>query len=237
MDPSDILALICFITFPLFSFFGRKLYKTTVIVVGAGFGGYLAVWVLTLIRNNSSLTISMTVEYVVIAITAIVIGLLLYKLIQLGVFIIGAVGGVLIGNLAFSLYSGHFVIPDWTAINWDSLSNIQLGVLAGSALVGGLLTVFVIQRVLIGVLTSFIGGYLFVGPLNHVLWRTGVMPSNSLAPNVFFTVYANTFACSDIGCWVLLGVWGLLWIGGLIYQFKLARKDKDEQEKHKHYNV
>ena len=77
--------------------------------------------------------------------------------------------------------------------------------------------------------TSFVGGYMLTGGVDHFILRFGWKDNAPLDPAVFFTS-PQTFHCTETLCYVLGGVWFVLFITGALVQFCVTGPHLQKQE-------
>jgi len=222
----------CILLFPVFAFWGYKFHKVMLGITGVAFGGYLAYYLLSVLETSFSSyvggSISINTKCIIIAVVAICSGVLMVKITKLGVFLLGASAGVFGGNILFA-----FVISNW--IDANSLpANVlyfKLGSLAIMAIIAGIITLKLFQRLLVRIFTALIGGYLLVGGGDYFLWRFGVFDVATYAPNEFLSSNPDNFTCAaNLTCWIELIVWAVVWIIGVWYQFRTKDEKYDDSD-------
>eukprot|EP00998_Keelungia_sp_KM082_P006758 NODE_2993_length_959_cov_18.998798_g2973_i0.p2 GENE.NODE_2993_length_959_cov_18.998798_g2973_i0~~NODE_2993_length_959_cov_18.998798_g2973_i0.p2 ORF type:complete len:268 (+),score=90.62 NODE_2993_length_959_cov_18.998798_g2973_i0:73-804(+) len=217
----DVLAVAFLCVFPLFTFLGEKVFKPT--VAGAGFSalGYAVFWAT---RDVGALSSSARLGLVFAA--GVVGAVAVVAVFKAGVFLCGAVSGVLLCNLAYQVLV--------TQAGADPSRDAHYVALALCGVVGGMVALRW-WKYAVRVVTAFMGSYMGVAGVSHFIWSAhGKQDSdNALAPRVFFA-HAETFTCDDDACYAMLGGWAVLFVLGMAVQFHLgpslgAEEDEDEE--------
>merc|ERR1719356_1018756 len=214
--------------FPAFSFFGQRLF-IYILAVAAAFGsgvGTLSILIQTGAQDSWP---KYTPESLALGVALIGGGLAMFFE-HVGLFALGAVGGSVVSNLIFQYSTvGHSNIE---SLEWLHI----LVVCVGAVLLGALIVLlkYDIKRIT----TSFVGAYFGVASLDYFLYFIGTklgkdhtpefLPSSpQFWPTLFFH---SGFHCTEIVCYIMLGLWGVLWITGIIVQMKLTPAKKDNEQ-------
>jgi len=209
-----IAAVMLVIAFPSFTFFGQRLF-VYVLSVATALGSAYGTYYILLQTNATEVWPQYAVDILVAGI-GIVGGSVALLVDFIGIFALGAVSGSVISNLIFQ----------YASIGNDSVRSlewVQLSIVAGGAAIFGVLMVL-IKYDIEKVITSFVGAYFGVAGINYFLYWIGdhIKEHNNLPtvpqfwPTIFFN---NEFHCTDMICYILLGIWGALFILGVIVQY------------------
>eukprot|EP00004_Rigifila_ramosa_P015350 TRINITY_DN3551_c0_g1_i5.p1 TRINITY_DN3551_c0_g1~~TRINITY_DN3551_c0_g1_i5.p1 ORF type:complete len:634 (-),score=101.42 TRINITY_DN3551_c0_g1_i5:190-1992(-) len=139
------------------------------------------------------------------AVAGLLAGGLTLWLVKVGLFVLGAAGGL-------ALAMGVLVLDDGQL--FGSHDEYRWPFVVSCCVVGGLLTLLLQKRVLL-VFTAVLGGFLLILGLDRFL-QTGVL--RVLEKTV--GIYRHTTACTQ-NCWILLGTWLVTSILGIIVQHRL----------------
>jgi hypothetical protein len=167
----------------LICFFGYRLLRVTLGIVGFGVGFALGGMVASLISNITP------VFLLIIAVASGVLGAILAAVLyKAGVFLLGAGAGALIASLALA-----------------GAGNTQSVLIAiAAAIVGGVLTLL-LQRTLVSVLTAFGGAWGGVAGVFHLVGWYDL----SADPATLATVRSDgSHFWIIVGCWLVLGTLG-----------------------------
>ena len=204
----NVFAVLIFLAFPLVSFYGHKLFKYTLCLLG-----FLAtVYVVKLfILDNLVEPFSDTTNMIILFVTGVIGAIICYKIFKFGIFVIGSLAGVLLFSVSHTLIASY--AGTQTRFFYYVLQ-------ASFGLVGGLLALWQLEGILM-VITAFVGGYMFAGSLDHFgLWWQ-IWDTPSLDPfSGFFSPNISQFTCSQNVCIVLVVLWMLMFLGGLYFQCK-----------------
>jgi hypothetical protein len=99
------------------------------------------------------------------------------------------------------------------------------------ALVTGSFAVIQMTNILV-VITSFVGGYMLTGSVDHfgLKWRWWTTPS--LDPfSGFLQPQVTEFECRDASCWVLVSCWMFLFVAGVLVQCRCCKPDSARYER------
>jgi len=204
---ADILACVLFLASPIFIFWGQLTFRWIVGALGFVFGGYGAY---LLLQEYASISVGL--EAFIIFAAAVVGCLLVMGVVLFGVFVCGALAGILLGNAIVQLVAAQRGgVSDAT----------QLGVVIACAVIVGVIAVLCMNQ-LLRLLTAFVGGYMFVSAIDHLTYRVWNQPPSLDASSGFFR-HPRDFQCNDTECYVLLGVWAFLFAIGTIVQTLHAR--------------
>ncbi|NPV14841.1 DUF4203 domain-containing protein [candidate division WOR-3 bacterium] len=166
MEPSRItlVAILATVLGLLVCFFGYRLLRFTLVVIGLALGAYLG--------SIISLTLSITgpVTIIVIVVLAIVCALLMSLLFKLGIFLLGAAGTVLLCRALLPATGGYHLL-----------------IIGLAGILGGILALF-ISRPVLCLLTAFIGSYSTITGIfallkgyNLLNWRGSSSPVMALS--------------------------------------------------------
>ncbi|MCX6842995.1 MAG: DUF4203 domain-containing protein [candidate division WOR-3 bacterium] len=159
--------------------FGYRLLRFTLALVGFAAGFLLGPTVARLIPGASPIVV--LIVGIVCGLVGAVVATLLYKV---GVFILGAVAGVLIASIVL------------TAVGWQQ--PLLVRVIAAAA--GGILTL-IVERPLVSILSAFLGGWgVVLGAFQLLGWYHVTAGAKSSPANYGFMVLA----------WVIIGILGSL---------------------------
>jgi len=175
--------------------------------------------------------ISQQTEYIIVAVDALFLGLLLLKLTQICIFLLGGIGGIVIGNLFVNFLMANWNTDTLGAVP-ENMQTIKLIILGAFVILGGVLSGLLVKHLLIQVLTSMVGGYLCTGPVDYALYRWGLIDSAPLSPSSFLTADPNQFICStEWQCWAMLSLWAVVWGLGIYVQFKYYKPNEEDEKK------
>jgi len=223
IQDTDILALIMLLSSPVFTFLGIRFMYPVLALLGMVAGGYGMYLLLNIIRMlYAGFALARNYDIAAILIAGALSAVILVKLTRFGIFVLGAAGMLFAGNAAF-----NFAVSSWLTTIPANIETYHIVVMVISAAIGGVLAIYFVERVVVRILSAFVGGYAFVGAFDYGLGRAGAVAITPLAPEVFFSGDPGTFACSNqVHCYVLIVVWVLLFFAGVWFQFKFHR-DKD----------
>jgi len=212
----DLLALLMLLTFPFLTFYGYRLFHASIAAIGLFFGGYTAYILLTTFAYFSP-----TMEYILTFSSAVLGALIFLSAVEFGVFMIGAVAGGLVSNLAYQLLRQYVDVAPAHEV-W-----IRLAVSLVCCFTVGMLCLYCLPY-LLRVLTSLIGGYLGAASLSHYGYHFRFFPSSPLEPQQFFND-PSQFECSGsqqliLICSGLIGVWLVLFVLGVAVQSRSLYK-------------
>lgn len=180
----------------LVCFFGHRLLKVVLGLVGFAAGAVAAGGLALLLSSGTQIVL------LVASLIGGVLGtLILLWAFKVGVFLVGACGGVLLGGVLSASVSGV----------------VQLVVIGVLALLGGLLA-FRLQRVVIGLATAVIGASVMVSFGLHVI--LGFEPAKELVTEI-----AGGSNLGQEG-WIALGSWLVLSMVGAGVQLSRMKKSK-----------
>jgi len=215
---ADGLALLMLATSPLFVFYGRRLFRLVLALVG-----FLSVaYIVHVGLEKTSFSSTMII---MLSLAAGVFGaLLMVGVMRLGVFVIGAMCGVMSSNLFYQIVANKMNTPD------NSPETLRYIVIVVMALLGGVLFVC-FEPALVAVLTAFFGAYMFAAGFDHIGYRFGFWDDAPLDPTTFFT-HPERFECSSntpggTACHTLVGVWVVLFVVGVLFQLRLIGHQRD----------
>lgn len=235
----DLISLAIFSASPLFLFFGVRLYKLVVSLLGAFLGGYFAYFLVSgaeriamRLLSDNHLHLENKARIITMLIFAAVGAMLLLKLTRLGIFTLGALAFLMIGNGAFH-FASSALFPG--GISPSHYEWIHVTFMLAFCAFGGYLAVYFVEKVLVRISTSLLGAYMFVGSSDYALKRFNITTAAPLSPEHFFSVGPEQFACSGyIHCYALVLLLIVLWIAGMHIQFRnypskelKKRKDSD----------
>eukprot|EP00455_Lapot_gusevi_P051574 TRINITY_DN7721_c0_g1_i5.p1 TRINITY_DN7721_c0_g1~~TRINITY_DN7721_c0_g1_i5.p1 ORF type:complete len:134 (-),score=43.83 TRINITY_DN7721_c0_g1_i5:28-429(-) len=106
--------------------------------------------------------------------------------------------------------------------DYDSVAVHVVVVVLCACIMGALASYFL--QVLLRFLTAFAGGYFAVAGVDHFVYRFGWWHNAPLDPAQFFD-HTRDFHCTDNLCFSLLGVWGFLFLVGVLFQFHLVSRE------------
>jgi hypothetical protein len=211
---ADIIAVIAFLISPVLIFYGQKSFR---FVMGA-VGGVLAGYGMSVGFETHGHNISLAAQIFICIVVGVVGCVVLIYAYYLGIFVVGAVGGLLLSNVIYQLVVQHNeVTPD------DTTQHI---VLICVAIICGFIALC-FSEFLLRLITPFIGGYLFVAAIDHLGGRVGWWTA-TLDPTSGFFRSSTYFGCpsGSKSCNSLLGVWLALFILGVIVQFTLHAREE-----------
>jgi len=228
IQDTDVLAMIMLLTSPVFTFFGIRFVYPVLGLMGLSAGGYGMYLLLNIIKSYTGLVIAQNYQIIAILIAGVVASVILVKMTRVGIFVLGGAGMLFAGNAAF-----NFAVSTWMTTIPANIETYHIAVMVISALIGGILAIYFVEKVVVRILSAFVGGYMFVGSFDYGLGRAKAVAVTPLAPTVFLTGDPGTFACSaQVHCYVLIVVWLLLFFAGVWVQFKFY-KDKNGKYKNK----
>lgn len=162
MEPSrtTLVALGATVLGLLICFFGYRLLRFTLVVIGLALGAYLGSFI--------SMTLSITgpVTLIVIVVLAIVCALLMSLLFKLGIFLLGAASTVLLCRALLPATGGYYLL-----------------IIGLAAILGGILALL-IQRPVLSLLTAFIGSYSAITGIFALLKGHNILNSPGANPPV-----------------------------------------------------
>jgi len=231
----DLLSIFLGLTSPIFIFFGIQVLNIVLGLLGAAAGGYIMVLGLgvydTYIAANTGDTIDPNVRIGLVVGMALVFAILLIRFTKLGIFVMGALGGLFVGNAVFT-----FVVANYSNELPTSIGTFHLIVEGVSAIAGGILAIYFVEKILVRVMSAFVGGYMLIGSVDHGLLRAGWVAAAPLAPEVFFVNNPGNFGCDgQVSCYILLAAWVVLFAAGVFVQFKFYKNKNEKFENKKGY--
>jgi hypothetical protein len=213
----------------LFVFFGNRLVRVVVILVGFIAGGYFSEHFLfsfvlppsLLLDRNQQLSISFTVS----VFSAVIV----HKLFSWGIFLLGC-GAGLMATSFLSQYAAQFADAKWQTILSKQFRLVLLMVVG---VLSGTLTMK-LHQVLLTPLTAAFGATAFISSLDY--FRSGSLSFtnfNVAAPDLHQRI--REFECEDEACNFLLVLWCCIFFAGVRCQIgglrgKKVAKLKPEQE-------
>eukprot|EP00808_Paulinella_micropora_P018511 g69226.t1 len=205
-----VLSIVMIVVGPFFVLFGYRLYRYAIAVVGFLVGSYFTL--LALYKTGSEL--NPTWRAVISAAVGAVCALIMNCIVQIGMFSLGAVAGGLGGDLLYQLVCDIGKLPNHS-------EPLQIGLIAGGAVLGGALAVWLFQ-VMVAVVTSFLGGYMVACSIDHFgyaagAWHYSIDPFGPMFDN------ADVFVC-QASCISLLVLWAGLFAFGTWWQTRSMTK-------------
>jgi hypothetical protein len=226
IQDTDILAIVMLAASPVFTFLGIRFVYPVLGLLGIISGGYGMYMLLAIIKGYTGWYIAPNYQIAAVLVAGVVIAVVLVKLTKAGIFILGAAGMLFAGNAAF-----NFAISSWVTSPPANIETIHIIVMVVCALIGGICAIYLVEKVVIRILSSFVGGYLFVGAFDYGLGRAKAVSFTPLAPTIFLNGDPGTFACSaQVHCYVLIVVWLLLFLAGVWVQFKFYKVKKGKKD-------
>lgn len=197
----DIFAIIMIITGPIVCFFGSKLFKYIISLVGFLMGGYGSFFLFHKYQDDMHLSDD-GVLYISLG-CAIFAGLALFCLYNTAIFAIGALGGILLGQFACQ-FTHVEMIP-------------HLVILCFCGFLGGFISFKLIEWVLKPV-TSFIGAFMVASSADYLFNRINKHAETFVSIIQYFGSPNAVKSCSEGECIMVLVAWVLLFVCGLYYQ-------------------
>jgi len=207
----DILAVILFTASPYILFFGEKLFIPALCLLSFATAALGTYWILMAATSFSGLTM-----LIIMLVVGLLAAILAVKIFKFGVFVAGAAAGVLICNAVYQLIASS---------THQNSPAFRYALVAGFALCGGLVTLFLLKYIL-RVVLSFVGGYMVVAPIDHAGVRFGWWTHASLDASSAFFSQPDQFTCTSGSCYGLFIGWIILAFLGVLVQFKLYQRRK-----------
>jgi len=214
-DPldGDVLAAIAFLLFPLLCFYGRRHFHSGVTLCSMLVVAYISYVLLGYVAH-----VSPGMEWILVGVSALATFTAVIAAADLGVFIVGAAAGALMGNLVLHFVSiPETLIPDEL---WFRLLCVVIPAVAVGALTLSLTTYS------IRIVSSFVGAYLLVASLSRLLLRLGLSVSAPFDPHVFFGPLsllsmnpAPAFNSSLLLSYTLVTLWLVVSLVGVLVQY------------------
>jgi len=213
----------CF--FPLFTFYGQRLF-IHVLSLASALGGAYGTYVL-LLKTGGYDAMPHPVSDLLIVTAGLTLGSLAWLVEHVGMFALGAVSGALGSNLVY-----QYVVMLDTVRDIDA---VHISVIATTACLAGI-TLVILRLDIERIVTAFAGSYFGVASLDYFLTLVGrekgfaPLDSNpTFWPSYFFESNAR-FECASVLCYVLLGVWGCLFISGVLVQYLVTSRSTGKYE-------
>ncbi len=141
--------LLIALLFLVVTFFGYRLFKLVISLLGFGIGALLGTLLMGAINRGKETPISGTVVWIAIVVFGLLGAFLAFKIYKLGVFLSGAVGGYWLGGLLLPFINEHI-----TTLN-ESTQKVVPFIIAA---VVGILTMLLVKPLLV-IVTSAVGGW------------------------------------------------------------------------------
>jgi len=197
----DIYALIMIIAGPIICFFGAKLFKYIISIVGFLIGGYGSYFLFHKYQNDMHLddngVLSISLAF------AVLIALTLFCLYNTAIFSIGALGGVLLGQFVCQFTHMEF---------W-----LHMILLCFCGFAGGFLSFKLVEWVLKPI-TAFIGAFMAASAADYLFNRINKHAETFVSIIQYFGSPNAVRSCSKGECAAVLIVWMILFLCGLYYQ-------------------
>jgi len=187
------------------TFSGEHWFATLVAVIAAFMGGFTTNVILSRIQAD----ISITVAIIIILIASMLCGAIALQVKRVGVWLAGALGGLLASNLVYTQ------LLDAGGIQDSDVAHMVVVIVC--AVIGGTLLSW-LERPLERVLTSFVGAYLVVAGISHILYRAKASKGEPYWPSEFFGDLQHFECKGDQTCMILLLVWLGMFVLGVIGQ-------------------
>jgi hypothetical protein len=216
--PEMVLPIIMMVCALPICFFGAKLFKATVGVLGFLLGAYGSFLALDAMKEYIG-ELSISVGMIIICVCGVIAAATLVCLYSFSVFTVGALGGGLLANMIYVIVIGNMEYPDYLYVRIPAIMVV--------ALIGGLLAIKFMEIVLKAV-TPFVGGYMLVAGVDYFgraafgWWRTS--PFDPSPKGSFFGHPEKALREEPAHVGGLLGLWAVLVVLGLCVQYR--QKDK-----------
>ena len=154
--------------------------------------------------------------------------ILAVKFFYLGVFIFGGIAGITAVNVLTNIIA--------QSASFSSSSNLDVVhgvVLILGFLLGGYFAKFLLEGILVPVISSIFGGHMFVAGLNYWLYTADVLKYDTFGSSEFYSNNAERMICPENGCYALVAVWIILSVSGFFVQTRLIKYDDDKVYNHK----
>lgn len=197
----DLFAILMITTGPLVCFFGAKLFKYLVSVVGFLMGGYGSYFLFHKYQHDMHLADD-GVLYISLTF-ALLAAITMFCLYNTGIFAIGALGGVLLGQFICQFTHVEFIL--------------HIILITACGLAGGFVSFKLIEWVLKPV-TAFVGAFMIASASDYLFNRIDKHAETFVSIIQYFGSPTAVKTCSNGECIIVLAVWALLTICGLYYQ-------------------
>merc|ERR1719229_143598 len=150
-------------------------------------------------------------------------GILAACLFKVSIFMTGAIAGMIIGQLIWMLIG---LILDMSKYSKKTTNIIHISLIIFFGLLIGILTL----KYMIKAITSFIGTNMIVMGIGFYIQKYGEKDLEKYK-------FLDTIDQCDATCWALIGVWVVLFMIGVTYQYKwyqccYNKNDKKRNSKH-----
>jgi len=205
-----VLAGVALPTGLILCFWGAKLFKYLMFVIGflvAGYGSY--VFFLNF-QEQWKLSVNV-VQYTSLGL-GVLGGLLCFCLYRFSLFLIGALASTIGGQFLFKFISNY--VGDLNSQAW-----IQIVFVALIGLIGGLIMLKLAEW-LMKPFTAFVGAFLMMAAGNFFYLVIADKQTNASFVNVvsFFGKEDSYKSCNNVACYLSLSLWALFTILGSYYQ-------------------
>jgi len=211
LTDTDLLAIsiVAIIVGAVICFFGKKIFKIFLFVVGFGAIAAITYYVLLQVEHNNKISLS-RVEQIAIPIAAgFVGGCIVLGVIKLGFFLVGAMVGTVLSFMIFAVVGNHFGTHAFI---------IRLVILGVLALFCGAMVVWQEKKLII-IMSAIGGSYAIFAGADHWV-KSGYV---SAILGVFNT---DTLPKGNLKLYIMLGGTILVALMGLLFQFVTDKKKK-----------
>eukprot|EP01084_Bolivina_argentea_P002392 4411_1 len=209
-----ILAIILIVTGIIILLWGAKLLKWILFIMGFVAGTLLTY---AIIHNAGLPDSSPVIRYsIFIAIAVgICVGVLAIFVYNAAVFIAGAICGIIIAQLLWHFITTFVDMPQKTS----EIVNIVLVLVF--AIIFGFLA-FKFMKFIAKPITSFIGSFMTTSGIAYYIQRYAVKDFDNNLMDI--TQYFNSSNQCDMYCWIFIGIWIVLFIIGMLYQYEVCKQ-------------
>jgi len=207
---------------PLFMFFGQKIFNY-LLAIAATLG---SAFVTSVVISKTDNELPQYAIDLIVGACGLFVGCFALMFETVGIFALGVLSGGTVSNLVFQMAT---VTNDKIEnLEWLHISVVSVG----AAILG--LVMALVKHDLKRVTTAFVGSYLFISSSNYFLYFVGqkVKQPNFLPDEPQFwpsTFFKSGFSCTDVLCYVLMGVWAFAFLVAVVVQTKLHAAEKKDR--------